>query len=104
MNIVAIVLGIIIIYGMRSAVFVFGDPLPDVRALIPARGLTSPQPSESVSNSVDSGLRPENLSLEMEFVYFQLCSSFSSLPAVPSSREWSVIRLGLNRSHHPHEI
>ena len=54
MNIVVIVLGTIIIYGMRSAVFVFGDPFPDVRVLIPARGLTSPEPSESVSKSVDS--------------------------------------------------
>ena len=45
MNIVAVVLGIIIIYGLGSAVFVFGDSFLDVRALIPARDLTSREPS-----------------------------------------------------------
>ena len=84
MNIVAVVLGIII-YGMGSAVFVFGDPFPEVRALIPARDLTSREPSWSVSNSVESGLGPENLSLEMEFVYtFSFAAVF--LQCRPSHR------------------
>ena len=30
-------------YGMGSAVFESEDPFPDVRAFIPARGLTSPE-------------------------------------------------------------
>ena len=34
-NIVAVVLGIVIIYGMGNAVFVFGAPFPHARALIP---------------------------------------------------------------------
>ena len=48
MNIVPVVLGIIIIYGMGSAVFVFGAPFPNVRVLIPARGLSSPTQRECV--------------------------------------------------------
>ena len=62
MNIVPVVLGMIIIYGIGSAVFVFGAPFPNARALIPA--------NESVSNSVETRLGPENQSLEIEFVYF----------------------------------
>ena len=37
---VVAVVKIVIIYGIGSAVFVSGDPFPDVRALIPARGLS----------------------------------------------------------------
>ena len=62
MNIVPVVLGMVIIYGIGSAVFVFGAPFPNARALIPS--------NESVSNSVESRLGPENQSLEVEFVYF----------------------------------
>ena len=78
--------------------------IPGCTCFDPARDLTSREASWSVSNSVESGLGPEHLSLEIEFVYSQLCSSFSSMPAVTSSREWSVIRLVLSRSHRPHEI
>ena len=43
MNIVAVVLESIIIYGTGTAVFESEDPLPVMRALSPARGLTSPE-------------------------------------------------------------
>ena len=78
MNVVAVVLKIIIIYGIGSAVFVFGDPFPDVRASIPARGLSRAR--------VGLGLGPENLSLEMQFVYFQLCNRLSSMLTATSSK------------------
>ena len=79
LNIVVVVLKIIINYGMGSTMFVFGDPFPDVRASIAARGLSQAR--------IGLGLRPEMLSLEMEFVYFQFCKRLSSMLTVRSLRE-----------------
>ena len=47
-NIVAVVLGVLIIYGMGSTVFAVQAPFPCVR-FIPARGLTPPESSTQPS-------------------------------------------------------
>ena len=44
---------------------------------------------------------PESLSVEMELFTLRLCSRLPSMPAVPSSRELSVIRVDQHRPHHP---
>ena len=56
---------------------------------------------ERVSNFVESGLEPESFPVEMELFALRLCRRLSSMPTVPYSREWSVIRVEQHRSHYP---
>ena len=44
---------------------------------------------------------PESLSVEMESFTLRLCSRLPSMPAVPTSRELSVIQVDRHRPHHP---
>ena len=46
---------------------------------------------------------PQNSPFEMDLLTLRLCNSSSSMPAVPSLRDGSVIRVDQYRSHHPHK-
>ena len=57
--------------------------------------------SQTVLNFDESGLWIGQSALRGELFTLRLCSRLPSMPAVPSSRDLSVIRVGQHRPHHP---